>query len=382
MDWDSGISARQERVLLYLIFAFYLFVFMKTSILRYFALAVNAQDFSFFDYLIPNTLWGRFMQTPACHYCNHFSIHPTWIVFLFVPFQMLTSSPLFCLLLCPIVLWMAAIPLYGIAKELAFPRQFRLFLILIYLNLFSIQRALMYDFHIENLAPVILLSMIYYVLRKKWLRATLFALAFVSIKEDMPLYLAALAAGGLLHLKFDRGEARLPEYKSGGYFAWGILTGSLLFFEFDMQMVKYFSHQATYEVLAPASIYGSKPIQIIWGIVSHPARSIHDIFAGGWLPLTAVFLFYPIFFLPTLLPLLVHIIIHACSGMPRMSGLSIYFGAPLVPFLILGFLFVIYKWIQKEQSAIDRGKKVYKYLVSLSLTTALLLSLTANSGLS
>jgi uncharacterized membrane protein len=350
----------------------FLGAFVKIALLNYASFSVHASDFSLFDHLIPNTARGRFMQSvpllvhfPGCEDCNLFGQHAMPLLFVLYPLHRLFDDPHFFLLLHPIVLWSAAIPLYLMLRNAISIPLHRLLVLLAFLSSFGVARILFYNFHPEVFYLPVGFWLFYFVQRRRWAPSLVVAIFFLAIKEDAALYLGGLVIGLAL-------VRRVPIWLAGALLALSaasFLVNSLWILPANWKAGPF--HLTTY------SKYGRSFAEIGAGMLAHWTEVLADIARGGWIPIAAAFLFLPLAYLPALLPMIPFVLLHSTSASAQMGALEIYYSAPLLPFLFLGFV----ETLRRETWPLVRRPFATKWKTALVLFALLYGSLFGNTSL-
>gem|GEM_PF-6130607 len=312
-----------------LLLAVFAVAFLKASALDYAALALNALDASMYDYAMMNTLRGRFMESVIGR--NHFGIHATPILFLFMPFHALFHSPLFTIFLHPIGLFFGAWLFDRCMATRKIEAWVRLGLLFAYLNSIWISRTLHYGFHVEIFYPVAFFMIDLWVHRPRSRFANvafwLSALFFLSIKEDAPLHLMALGAAYFFVGKMKPGRL---------VFLIGV-SACVLFLDLKI-IVPMNSPTGRYELVSAVSAAGGTPREAIRTLFAHPVHFLSRYFTGEWwitlFPSLLLVLASPFFWIASL-PLLG---LYSLAGGSQMFSLTLYYGIPLVGPFFLGLV--------------------------------------------
>lgn len=120
---------------------------------------------------------------------SHFSVHMSPIVYVLTPIFVIFPFPETVQALQIIIVGCGLIPLYFIIKELKLNRVVGAVLLLVYIFHPAIIGSSFYDFH-ENcfLAPM-LLTVIYFLMKQKWIFLGISVILTLMIKEDASIYL-------------------------------------------------------------------------------------------------------------------------------------------------------------------------------------------------
>jgi len=321
------------------LFGIYLFVFCKVSWLNYASFNVHAIDFSIYNQLIAYTARGKFMYSPACGGCNHFGVHPTWVLFLIYPLHRLFDSPLFSLLLHPLLLWAAAIPLDLLASKWVVSPIHKIIILFCYFNFWAVSRILMYDYHIEVFYVVLFLWLYFgYATGRNWL-IWLTSLIFISVKTDAPVYMMAFGFSAIFFPKYFLRSGCRFDRRQGALLA--LLCFAVFILNIQIVIPSNSSQGAVPSYLGYWAKYGSTIREIAYGALLNWSDIAKDIFRGGWISATLPFLFFPLASPATALPSLVFVVLHSASINPVVKGLAIYYSAPLIGPLFAGYLDIL-----------------------------------------
>ncbi|MBF0300721.1 MAG: DUF2079 domain-containing protein, partial [Oligoflexia bacterium] len=188
LESSGTINQKLEQRIVIGISLFYLFSYIKMVILNYYSFAVDGIDFSIVDHMLAYTAAGNFMYHPIIG-CNHFGIHSTPFFLLLYPLHSFFSHPFFFLLLHPIVLWSAVIPLYLLMKKFNLSPIYKFIILFLFFNYNPVIRVLRYNFHFEVFYIPLFLWLFYFFEKKKCLALFVIAVIINCIKEDAALYL-------------------------------------------------------------------------------------------------------------------------------------------------------------------------------------------------
>jgi uncharacterized membrane protein len=312
-----------------ILFAVYFIAFLKVTCLDYFSFSINGFDASVYDYAVMNTLRGRFME--SINGVNHFGIHATPVLFLFVPLHFIFHSPFFFNFLYPIVLFLGAFLFDQCMRIRSIDAWSRLGFLFAYLNSVWLSRTLHYGFHVEAFYPIAVFLLDLSINRSRpfnskilfWLIAAL----FLSIKEDAPFYLIALAAAYTVIGKMS--FRRLL----------GVAAFSALVFIFYIKIIiPQNSPSGQYLLVGSVSDAGSTLSDMVSTFLKNPIHVLRRFFTGEWwqvfLPSLGLLLASPFFWIAGA-PALA---LYSLAGGSQMFSLMLYYGIPLLAPLALGLL--------------------------------------------
>lgn len=332
----TALSERSGRLLSFALMAFFLAAYLVMAARDHAAFAIHALDYSLFDHLFPNTAAGQFMQSaalrlnfPECADCSFFGQHSMPILFALYPLHRLIDDPRLLLYLHPLILWSAALPLYALLRHTLEAPLHRVLLLFAFLASSATASILGYSFHPEVFYLPLGFALLHAIVQGRLATALCWSLAFLAIKEDAALYLAAFALGAGLSRRVRPWFAGVLLVLSGATFLlnafWVIPSG------WPAGALRLTTHSG----------YGSDLAGIAAGMAARWTEVLTELAGGGWVPLAATFLFLPLLRLWTLLPIVTLVLLHSTSQSAPMRGLLLYYSAPLLPFLFLGFIDVL-----------------------------------------
>lgn len=327
-------------------------IFVVSGSTKFLAFEFNGIDFSIFDWMLHNSTQGSFMWSPFCD-CNHFGVHPTWLLSTLVPLHYAWPSPwllvfthALSLALClPQVVKLARLCIRDIGD---------LELVLI-ASAFSVSQAMgsvaNYGFHPEVwYVPLGLWFLTEWLQsRKTWILA---ALLYAAVKEDGALYLAAWGAGSLA----------LKDYRRK---ALTLILVSAMFFVFNtkiLQPLAWPSSDFKPSWLVFWAKYGNSVPEIITGVTAHPLIALHDVASSGIWQWLLPFAFAPLLSAQSLMGMAPGVIMLGLANTAVLRGYGVYYAAPLIPFALLGWL----RLLKKLQKNLD-STKFTRALVLLTL---------------
>jgi len=230
-----------------------------------------------------------------------------------------------------IIVAASAFPLYAIAN-LKFKEKFVPFLIVFsYLSYSILQRILTLNFSVEVFYPLIIFSLIYFVLTKRTLLMLLFVFLAFLIKDDAPIYIAAL--GGFLCLT--------KKYRRYGFIILGLSVAA--FFIIMKVIVPQFGRMGQ-RLAENYPRYGKTVWEVAGYLISHPFEILKNAFYP-WEKLETYFdIFKYVIFIPFFTPwaLLIFASIYPVM-MTNAPGiflsLDCHYSAPVVPFVFVALVF-------------------------------------------
>ena len=250
--------------------------------------------------------------------------HFSPILFPLVPLHALIRSPYLLVLLQPLALWAAVLPLRKILKGAGVPVATANLACLVYLN-HPIQIAtLSYLFHMECFLPVLLfLAFRCYQGRSWWLCAGALLLT-LAVKEDVGVYLLGFAAYAAL---VDRKRAFGVATAAVGV-AWVALA-------IKLGMPQWGGMVKGYPLWVLWRAWGEGPWGVAVGFATHPFQVLAALLAWPYVKFFALLLFVPFFRRSAVLLFLIPWLVPATSGYAQQRDLGLYYGLPLLAFAAL-----------------------------------------------
>lgn len=143
---------------------------------------------------------------------SHFAVHLSPVYYLLLPFYLLYPHPEILPVLQALVMVLAVIPLWLLARELGFGPGWRCLFCLLLLVYPAFGGGAAFDIHENAFLTLFLLWLFYAVQRKNALLTGIFALLVLTVKEDAAIYTAVYGlyalVSGFLARKKDRWQIR------------------------------------------------------------------------------------------------------------------------------------------------------------------------------
>jgi len=159
------------QILLWLSIISFIVIFSYLSIRRYRTLNSYYYDLGIMNQVVYNTSNGRFLEMTNQDLKKNVSrlaIHFDPILAIFAPFYKLYEGPEVLLIGQAIILGLGALAVFLISQKVLKKNLLSLIFSISYLFYFSIQRAVLFDFHAVTLATTFFLFSIYFQEIKKW----------------------------------------------------------------------------------------------------------------------------------------------------------------------------------------------------------------------
>lgn len=194
--------------LLWLSIIFFIAIFSYLSIRRYKTLNSYYYDLGIMNQVVYNTSQGRFLEMTNQDLKKNVSrlaIHFDPILAAFAPFYKLYEGPEILLIGQALILGLGAFAIYLISQKVLKKNLISLIFSLTYLLYFSIQRAVLFDFHSVTLTTTFFLFALYFNLNKKNFWYFVFIFLCLLTKEHVGLVIFFLG----IYLYFVKKEKNI-----------------------------------------------------------------------------------------------------------------------------------------------------------------------------
>lgn len=333
--WKRGLKYPEvsPRTLQALI-ALFIVSYAITCFTYFYAVRLNGEDFSIFDWMLYNSNHRQFMTSPICNMaapldvCHHFGVHPTYVMVPLAWLHRLWTSPLMLQTVHAFAIGLALIPLARLGqfytKNLGLVA---LVCVAFATNVFT-GSLLNHGFHPEVFyLPFGLWFIVGWVERKNWLWF-LMSLALLGIKEDAAIYLIIFA--GTIFL-FER-----ERWRAAGLV---LLCASAVFLLNHLWVQPYFL--SLFDAVKPKYMrfwghYGQSWGDIATFVFKHPLSVIRDVLTSGWWYFFGLMAFLPFLSRRPLGVCLAIAVLFGMSNNGHMRGYATYYPAPLLPFAFWG----------------------------------------------
>lgn len=306
--------------------------YLFASYMHLYGFKLNGMDFSIFDWMLYNTSHREFMVAPLCNNCNHFGVHPSYIMLPLVYLHRLWTSPLMLQTVQALCAWGAGLILWRIAKWYMLGDLLALLLCIAFWTNSWTGSILITGFHLEVFYLPVGLYLVYAWLTRSRLHTWIAAFLFLSIKEDAAFYLSAMMIGTLL---FERTRWR----ESLAVLATTLVVAIINFKMAQPYFLSFDQVEHPLYLLRFWGAYGNSKQEILWTMATSPWRVFVDIISSRW-----YWLYGAAFFIPLLAPralfaaLPILILYGTATGVASLRNYSMYYSAPLLPFLFWGFV--------------------------------------------
>lgn len=171
--------------LVFLSFAVYVMIFSFFTIMKYFSFDALGTDLGIFEQAFWSTLNYGLPFYDTVEIGSHFGVHFDPILYLLLPFYAIYPSPFILLVMQSIFLGLGAFPMYLLARDEFKSEKVGLVFAILYLLYPSLQWINWYDFHVDCLMPVLLLTMFYLFKKEKYVYSFLFFVLALMCKENV-----------------------------------------------------------------------------------------------------------------------------------------------------------------------------------------------------
>lgn len=302
-------------------------------------------DLSFYEQSVWNTVHGRFLQVSATDFSSSLlGTDAILILALMAPFYAIVPSPFTLLFLETLVVGLAALPVYWLARDHLRNRWVGLILAAAYLFQLSVQNGNLYEWRERPLAMGFLLFAFYYYERGRFKTFWLFAVLALCCRPENGLVLAMLALYGFV--------SGYPK-KFGWRFVVGPLVLGLVWFGLVVAVVIPASSSGHSFALAENyGSLGSSPGDILKNLVTQPLKSLGIVLQGNafaklvYIPLLLLpFLFLPLGSPTVLLMALPPLALNILSDRPdtQCNPYNYHYQGSIIPWLVIATIFTIEK---------------------------------------
>ena len=309
--------------------------FIGCSFSHFLGLKLNGEDFSIFDWMLYNTNYHQFMTSPICNMaeplgvCQHFAIHPTYIMIPFAYLHRIFPNPSLLILVHSLTLWSAIFPLRRIAKLYLEHDILVLAVLLAFLSNAYVGSILNHGFHVEVFFIPLGLWFIHTWERKSILCYGFLAL-FLSIKEDAAFYAISFIFAQVLRNRQDFQRCSF------------MILMSLTILLMNLMVVQPHFLQKT-QAVAPSYLrfwnhLGPSKADIIGTMLTAPGYCLQLILTSHWYILIGCLLFIPLLSFGGLAGMLPALVIYGLSNLDQMREYATYYSAPLLAFLFYGLI--------------------------------------------
>lgn len=267
----ATLSLHRPKIYLWLLIACAVIVFTSVAWLRHARFETQAFDMGIFEQLFWNAAHGRGFVDSLQGIPHHFSLHFSPWLYVLLPGYKIFPTPYYLLLMQSVALALGAIPVYALAARALRSSGLALFWAAQYLMLASLHGLIMYDFHTIAFVVPLLLAALYFIENKQSIPAGIFLLLSASTQEDGAL--AALFVALFWLWRTARADQKSSSPRSLSAL---IVVGLGIYFAVTMMYVIP-SFGESELLSARYGKFGDTPVEIAWGIVSHPLQTLQTI---------------------------------------------------------------------------------------------------------
>lgn len=318
---------------MWLLIGLYILGFGAFSILKHEAFQTHAQDLGNMDQPIWNTLHGRFLEetkndgSQGPRLTDHFEP-----IFALVSLSFLLYDDVKAILILQtVVIALGALPVFWLARDELESQVAGLIFAAVYLLFPALQAANLTEFHAVPLAVSPLLFAFYYIRKKDWPKAWLFAILAMSTKEEIALLVFMLG----LYVFLVRKERLM-----GGLLA---LVSLVWFGVATFVIIPHFGATAETIYTQRYTSLGGSFRGIVLTLLTRPWVVVGLLLSGPRLAylggLLASVGFLSLFDPPTLLLSAPIYLANALSDYALMYSGELHYSAPVVPFFVVSAIY-------------------------------------------
>ncbi len=300
----------------------------------FFGLRLNGVEFSVFDWALESTHHGRLGYTPLGD-LNHFGVHGSFILLLWVPLHELWDSPLWLVVSAGLVVWLGLFPLRRLVRlSNGGPHgALELAAAVAWLANPWTGSALQAGFRPELLFPLLTLWVLVGWIERNGEILWLAGLALLATREDAALVLMAFVIGGTIVERWRWPTALGVSVVSAG---WLVLFGAVL-------------QPRLLGRGAPAfwtewSDFGATPRAMIAGLVGQPGLALKRLVTSGWWVFFGAWLLIPFRSFRAVCGLAPTVLLLGLSKSEAVRSFEGALALPLIGFAFFGVLDVWAVW--------------------------------------
>lgn len=300
-----------------------LLAFLSDTTSIYYGLRLSGDDFSIFEGMLQQAPLGKWGYEPFTD-IYHFGVHQNWILLPLVPIYSLFKHPYTLVFLGTLACWIPGILIVKITDLCGHSKSTAWLAALCWWTAALTTKILHCAFYPESFFALFLFAMIWAQLTNRTALFLLFALLFLSVKEDAAIYLAGFSL--FYVFKKDRRALVVLVMCAGVY----ILNNKIIRPHFlGAEAQTFFPHWKE---------WGQSPGEILFSVLQHPFKAIEQVWnSSGWRLLYWPLLLIPLFQLDILLASLPFLVLLGISN-NTASGYSGYYGIVLWAFALYGLV--------------------------------------------
>jgi uncharacterized membrane protein len=300
-------EANADRLILIFI-ATYAAVFSGYTIFMHYAFKTYAWDLGVFT----QSLWSTINLGKPFYYSIEAQVNPSQnflgahfspVLVLVLPFYAIYQSPITLLVIQSLIIGLAALPVYWIAKNKLNSKLWGLTLALAFLLHPSLQGMNCFDFHVEAFIPLFFLLAFYYLDKRQWLKGVLFAILTLSTIEFAPILVVFLGIYFLVRETLQKPKTSLSSTLKRATIPLLLIAASLSWFFGAFYVMHSINPLKATGLPGNWDLWGSSMSEVILNVLKNPIAAL-GVMAN---PIEKVYyafsLFVPVVFLPFLSPL-------------------------------------------------------------------------------
>jgi uncharacterized membrane protein len=359
-------------------------------------------DLAFYQQAIWNTLNGRFLEVSATDFSSSLlGTDAIFIVLLMCPFYAIFPSVYTLLAFETVVVALGAIPVYWFASAKLKNKWVGVGMALVYLLTLSVVNGNLYELRFRPMVTTFLLFAFWYYENKKLTWFAVFAVLALMCRPENGVLIALMGVYGWLTGKIETKQSVLNgsnsdipplpnpprvlpqgerELKSHPYRNGWLFRRRLIIVPAVLGIVWLI---VTVGIIIPGNAKGSfalgvnypggSPVAAAFGLVTNPVKGLNDFFGNGewfygssskilYIPgLLLPFLFLPLLSPAVLLMTLPPIVLNLLSIRPiQWNAYNYHYQGSIVPFLIVGTIYALAKYLPPEEPGGKKAKKKKK----------------------
>jgi uncharacterized membrane protein len=323
-DRALGLDPRASRLLL----AASLVWLEVVGLTWFFGFRVNGVDFSIFDWMLESTHRGRLGYSPI-YEVNHFGVHSSFILLLWVPLHEVWDSPLWLAASGPLVVWLGVFPLRRLVRLACDGPHGALELaaVLWWVGNPWMGKSLHAGFRPELLLPLFTLWFLVGWIERNSEIVGLSLVALLCTKEDAALFVVGFVLAATL---VERWRWRQALAVSAVSLVWlALYVGFLQARLTGRAQPGYWGFW---------SDFGDTPRAVVQGMLTHPWLLLVKVATSRWWAFFLPLLLLPLRSLRAVGGLAPTVLLLGAANYPMMRELEGYYPLPLLAFAIFGVL--------------------------------------------
>ena len=236
------------------------------AVLKHLSFNSSAYDLGVFDQVVWNSSHGRLFENSVAPEAPHFlGLHFAPIVVILVPLYWVYPSPITLVCMQALLLAVAGVPIYLLARDLLHSHVLALTMLVAYLLQPATAYIALFDFHEVAIAMPLLATALYFLLRQRYAPFGLaLGLAFLA-KEDIGLIGAAIG----MFIVFSQRRWRLG--------LGVVLAGTLWTFLLVCYIIPSLNPSGVYQFAALYKDLGTTPQGLVSNILHDPSRFLRPM---------------------------------------------------------------------------------------------------------